>query len=322
MKYTDKILKSKTDTEYPGGTIFTDLVKRGTLQPAVTSIDKVGYQAFALDVFCYTRRRLDIMDTRAIILMDTATPTVKSNIKLYLVESFLGGKAPHYIEVLPEPDNEMSFYENQWVHDLKWFLSGHAFSSQLYETMLTYQKTNPITRPTDLFNRPMDTALERIRFVKNVGELLEWMSRASTKAGNRFGYQQRNKLYSPKLQAAAHTWNLKHTRPSVLWGTLNQEKKRFDESGPCTFHGYLFNELSGLIDGLRGDKDALIDNPLIYTLVEAIQDRLDVSSQLAMNPYYSTALTRNKLELYRDQLIETGGIGTLDIWTFLPNLNV
>lgn len=322
MKYSDKILISKTDTEYPGGPKFLDLVKRGTLQPPVTQLDTTGYQVFALDVFCYTRRKLELGDTRAFILINTTRPLFESKVKLYLVNGFIGRQPAQYIEVLAEPDNEMSFYENQWEHDLKWFLTGYAFSAQLYETMLSYSKVNPVTRQVDLFGKPLESAVDRIRYVDDVSDLLRWIGQASTLAGSRFGFQQRNKHYGPKLEAAAARWKITHSSPSSLWGTLDEEKKLFKVDDPYTFHAYLFNEFTRTIDQLKGCADDLVDNPDIYAIASAIHLRLDASSQKLMGQYYTTAWTRNKLIAYREQLIQTGGVGSLDLWAFLPNFNV
>lgn len=322
MHYADPILKSATDKDYRGGGLFLNLIQRGTLQPAVSSLNTEGYQVFAVDGHCYVDRKFDRFYHRAVILMNTTTPKPESDIRLFLVEGFGSRKEPRYIEVLPEPDTIYSFYENQWVHDLKWFLSGKAFSIGFYKTMVNYKNVIPMKRGYDIFGNKIINVGDILRFVDQVSELLEWVTQTAKKHSTVFGYQQRNEQYYPALRSTLGLWKHHYKGPSYMWGIFDSEQRYFIEDEKMSLHAYLFNALTHYILHSTDTEVHAIKSPLIYLVVQAIHERLDDETCKKLAPFYpKQPWTLNKIRVYRKKLIDTGAVGGAALWAMLPDLN-
>lgn len=324
MFYNAPIQISATDKEYPGGKIYKSLMTQGIKTEPVKTLDREGYQVFGLDAYCYTHLRFDKDRHRAVILMDTVTPLPTSKIRLFLVTATNSRKRePEYIEVLPPVDeDEHSMQRHFWFRDLKWFLSGRAFSIQLYTTVLGCEKTIPHKVLKDIFGIPLNNVVDRLRYVDQIEERLEWIKSACVKAASQYGSMQRNQRYAPELMRIQRHWRRTHIGPNVLWGSWDENKKFFLEDKSLSFHAYLFNELTHYIDNAGQSDDEPLTDPLIYTLMEGIQERLDRETGPKMAAHFHPEeWTVAKLRIYRQELISTRAVGRMDIWSDLPSVN-
>lgn len=220
MKYTDPIAKSLTDTEYAGGVIFKQLVEEGTIVTFDEDIQKLNMLVFTLDRFCYTGKTTKATDVRAYILIDTPYPLQRSNIRLILCDGTerKTGKMK-MLEVLPAPDPEYPIFGNDWMHKLSWFLKAEALGINLYDYIIarcTAQKY--LTCGYDLRFNKINTPKERIIFLEEFWDLVDYVQQQTKRGSSHYGCQQRSRKYAEQLKKLHPRVKLDASAHSAYWG--------------------------------------------------------------------------------------------------------
>lgn len=225
MRYTDHIAKSQTDTEYAGGEIFKQLVEEGTIVPFDGEITKMGLIVFTLDRFCYTGKTTKATDTRAYILIDTPFPMQRSVIRLILCNGVdrNNGKMK-LLEVLPAPDPEYPIFGNDWMHKLSWFLKAEAFGINLYEHIIARCLDKKyLTGGFDLRYQPIETIKDRIIFLDEFWDLVNYVHEQTQRGSSRYGCQQRSRKYAEQLKKLIPRVQIDTSARPCIWGFADSE---------------------------------------------------------------------------------------------------
>lgn len=242
MRYTDKILQSKNDTEYAGGQIFKELVAAGTIVDFEGDVRAQGSQVYTLDSYCYTGTTVNATTIRAYILIDTPYPIQASNIRLILCDGLNKSTGKQkLLEVLPEPDGEYPIFGNDWMRKLSWFLKAEAFGNNFYETLISRCKYKKyMDCKYNLRYQEITTPKERLIFLDEFSDLVSYVNNQVMRGSSRYGCQQRSRKYYSELKVLAIKVSQMASHRSTYWGDIG-ENIPADLNKPETYVAGLVN---------------------------------------------------------------------------------
>lgn len=293
MRYTDHIAKSQTDTEYAGGEVFKQLVEEGTIVPFNDDIYSTGLIVFTLDRFCYTGKVTKATDTRAYILIDTPFPMQRSVIRLILCDGAdrKAGKMK-LLEVLPAPDPEFPIFGNDWMHKLSWFLKAEAFGINLYEYVISRCLDKKyLTGGFNLRNQPIETAKDRITFLEEFWDLVNYVNEQTHRGSSRYGCQQRSRKYAEQLKKLIPRVKCDTSPRPAMWGFVNSDGY-FDKAD--NYVTMVMNYAHDIIKSNNMDDLEFIKTHFEY-IVRASKLEIDLPSEV---------IDCSTLETYRQTLMD------------------
>lgn len=248
MKYTAPVPQSLTDKEFAGGKVFTQLVEEGTIVPYEGDVKKENCLVFQLNKYCYTCRTLPPSETRAYILMDTATLHYQSKLRLILCNG-LNRKSgrEELLEVLPAPDPEYPIFGNDWMHKLGWFLKAEAIGIDTYESFLRRaDKGAFLNARFDLRGNTIDNLYQRLKFYEEFDAYGNYLVEQARRGSSSYGCQQRSRNYAERTKKAMSRIGNDLTLKSNYWGIMSTTAERFDV--PTTYPAVVVNAAANAIE--------------------------------------------------------------------------